>query len=345
MSRGKFLYACLFLLVLLAVAGCGRQTQPPAPANGGGNEPPGISALEMTNRITAEWRETGKQFALSSAAGRSGATCASCHDGYAFSVKDKINFATEWNPGGANKDMAPYPEHLVGIDCQACHAGVGLEYMNSGRVELPYGTVDNAGKGAACMFCHSGRRDVAAAFEEYRAGNATRFTYPHYGPAAIMTGLGGMEYPDMEYTSSPVHANITDSCVFCHMPRTNDGYVSHKFVMDPTYIDQTCGGCHSGIQNYNLNGFMDEVKSMLNKLEQAIKDATGAEKIYSAAGQLVFETADGNRLTTADVSTEAFVAGYNWYAVKTDGSYGIHNPRYTVSLLKNSYKALTGQDM
>ena len=305
----------------------------------------GIDSLEMTNLITAEWQKSGKQFAMSYAAGRSANTCASCHDGYGFSVKNEIDFATQWNPGGANADMEMNPEHLTGIGCQACHAGAGLDYMVSGTVELPYATIDNAGKGAACMFCHSGRRDTAAEYEAYAAGTATRFSYPHYGPAALLTAKGMMEYPDMEYASTDAHASISDSCVACHMPETEDGYVSHTFMMDVAYIEQTCASCHSGIENYNLNGYQDNVKAMLDQLKTAVMEATGAVDITSASGQLVFTGADGEPMTKEQISTEAFVAGYNYYGIKSEGSYGVHNPKYTESLIKNSYKALTGEDM
>lgn len=339
-KKRLLLLGLALVLILALVSGCGKQAEP---VNGGNND--GIDSFEAVNLITAEWRESGKQFAQSYSAGRSGTDCASCHDGHGFSVKNEINFTTDWNPGGVDEAMKTFPEHLVGIDCQACHTGAGLGYMTSGTVKLPYATIENAGKGAACMFCHSGRRDTSAAYEEYAAGSATRFTYPHYGPASIMTGLGGMEYPDMEYASTTAHANITDSCVACHMPETEDGYTSHKFVMNTTYIEKTCGECHKGTENYNVNGFQDNIKSMLDQLEAAILEATGAVSIGSASGQLLFEGANGEPMTTSEISTEAFVAGYNWYGVKTEGSYGIHNPKYAESLLKNSFKALTGNDM
>jgi formate-dependent nitrite reductase cytochrome c552 subunit len=346
MDRRKILLLGMALVLLLALAaGCGGQAQPPANGNGNGDPAPSVNTLELANVITAEWAASGKQFAMTGVADRSGAVCASCHDGYGFAMKTEIDFATQWNPGGADESMEAYPAHLTGIGCEACHTGAGLAYMESGTVNLPYATIDNAGTGAACMFCHSGRRDTPAVYEEYAAGDATRFSYPHYGPAALMTGQGAMEYPDMDYASSGAHANITDSCVACHMPETADGYVSHTFAMDLAYIDQTCGGCHSGIDSYNYEGYQDKIKGMMEQLEEAIKVETGAVVITTGAGQLRFLDANDEPMTTEQISLEAFVAGYNWYGVKSDGSYGIHNPAYTESVLRNSYKALTGEDM
>ncbi len=351
----KFILIASMLVIVLSIVGCGNGatdngTEAPtgnetANGNEAPDEPAGLSPLEMTNVITTEWSNSGKQFAMAGVADRPATDCASCHDGFGFSVKNEIDFGTQWNPGGANDDMDMFPEHIVGIDCQACHTGAGAEYMASGTVDLPYATIDNAGAGASCMFCHSGRRNTPAVFEEYAAGDATRFSYPHYGPAAVMTGLGGMEYPDMEYKSTGAHANLQDSCVSCHMPETEDGYKDHSFTMDLAYIDQACGTCHVGIEDYNLNGFVDEIQAMLDTLKEAIFAETGAVDLYSSRGQLVFEGPDGEPLSTDEVSLEAFVAGYSYYEVKYEGSYGIHNPAYARSLLQNSYKALTGEDM
>ncbi len=84
MGRRKILLLGLALVLISAlVAGCGTQAQPPA--NGNGDLVDGIDSLEMVSLITAEWQESGKQFAMSYAAGRSANTCASCHDGYGFS--------------------------------------------------------------------------------------------------------------------------------------------------------------------------------------------------------------------------------------------------------------------
>ncbi|EEG76565.1 ammonia-forming cytochrome c nitrite reductase subunit c552 [Dethiobacter alkaliphilus] len=348
MKKHWLLVVILAFALSVAVIGCGENgnnnDNNNGDVNGNGNGAAVEGLLEATNAITAEWRESGKQFAMAGVADRPGAVCASCHDGFGFANKNGINFADQWNPGGADEDMDMFPEHITGLTCEACHAGAGLDYMESGTVELPYGTVDNAGTGAACMFCHSGRRDTPAAFAEYEAGEATGFTYPHYGPAAVFTGMGGMEYPDMDYASTGAHANLADSCVACHMPETADGYKAHNFTMDLAYIDQTCGSCHSGLEDYNYNGYLDEIQGMMDTLQEAIFEATGATGLSSARGQLVFET-DGEPLGVEDVDLAAFVAAYTWYEINYEGSMGIHNPAYAKSLIENSYYRLTGEEM
>lgn len=337
------------LAFALLLAGCGQDGTDNGNGNGNGTgngDEPALGSLELTNTISAEWRESGKQFANVYAAGRSATDCGACHDGFGFSVKDEIDFTTEWNPGGVDETMDTFPEHNTGIDCQSCHAGAGLAYMESGTVELPYATIEDAGTGAGCMFCHSGRRDTPAAFEEYAAGEATRFTYPHYGPAAVFTGQGGMEYPDRDYASTGAHANLEDSCVYCHMPETEDGYRAHNFQMDTAYIDQTCGTCHNDIgEDYNYRGFVDEIEEKRNNLLAAITEETGAVNVTTGGGQLVFEGPDGEPLGIEDVSLEAFVAGYTYYEIYAEGSHGIHNPAYARSLLDNAYEALTGEPM
>lgn len=128
------------------------------------------------------------------------------------------------------------------------------------------------------------------------------------------------------------------------MPETEDGYRKHTFAMDMAYYDQTCASCHTDVSGtYNIGGLQDEIKVMLDKLELAILDAAGASKIDAAGGAFIFYDNNGEVMT--DIPHEAYVATYNWRIVKKDGSYGVHNPLYAKSLLKESYNYLTGNEL
>lgn len=323
-----------FLLLLLAVFlilfGCsGEEVENNIPDE----QEQSYSSLETVEVITAEWKSSGHQYAVTATAGR-GIGCAKCHDGVGFS--EQLQY----------EDIEFEPAHQTGIDCQACHTGYGKEIIDSGVVELPF--MDEpfeGGKGASCAACHNGNRDPKELFVQSEAGELERYSYPHYGMnAALLTGKGGMEYPNSEYIVSIAHSEIEDSCVTCHMPETEDGYRKHTFKMDIAYFDQTCGTCHVDVSaTYNIGGLQDEIKSMLDKLEAAILDATGAARIDTGGG--VFTYYDANDEVISEISHEAFVATYNWRLVSKDGSYGVHNPLYAKSLLQESYKALTGENL
>lgn len=294
---------------------------------------PQVSSVEVASLITAEWKTTGKTFANASPAGR-GIGCAKCHDGYGFVEQTKYLAAADTYK----------PAHFTGIDCQSCHSGFGKETMEKGTVKVLFSKEPIvAGKGAVCIACHNSNRDPVATFTESAERKITRLSYPHYGmQGALFTGLGGMEYPDAKYESTAAHASIKDSCVACHMPKTQKGYMQHTFGMDKTYIAQQCGTCHTGITDYAPKK-KEEIKKMLEKLHAAILEKTGAATIEMGGGQFTFKTADGKAIEPKNISHEAYVAVYNWRLVKYDGSYGIHNPKYAKSLLEVSYERLTGQ--
>ncbi|OEF97903.1 ammonia-forming cytochrome c nitrite reductase subunit c552 [Desulfuribacillus alkaliarsenatis] len=338
------MYKLIGVLIILSfvLVACAPADEPapqePAPGDNNAQQPAdGIAGLAMTNRISEEWKQSGKMFAVPSVAARE-ACAVACHDGYAFST-------------GEFTDPEQFDEegmHFVGIDCQSCHSGTGQELMDTGLVSVPFADEEiQAGTGALCITCHHGRRDTRAIYEEYEGGGATRFSYPHYGPAALTTGMGGVEYPDVEYGHTPAHGELENTCLTCHMPQTADGYRDHTFQMDEQYAGQTCGGCHSGITDWNLNGFQDQVQEWVSQLEEAIFEETGSVYISSGGGQLIFyaDEARTETLTPDQVSLEAFIAAYNVYLIRTEGSWGVHNPAYTRSLLQESYRALTGDEL
>lgn len=329
------------MILVMALTGC-RAADPIEPGGPDGESAADgeqIAALESTENISAQWKLSEKKFMDPFPAGRGPeeGNCRLCHDGYAFS----------------NQKMEDLPDelpHVTGIDCQACHTDFGKETLDSGSVDLTnqnLGYIDlvEAGTGSMCFACHHGRRNPEVAYEEKVSGEMNRFTYPHYGPAAVLTGEGGMELAEYEYSSTTAHVNIENSCVGCHMPDTDNGYAAHTFYMDEAYLEQSCATCHSGIDTFNLNGVQDEVKAMKDQLYEAILDDTGATEVTTAGGQFIFEIADGSTLEVEEVSDEAYLAAYNWYLVKGDGSLGVHNPAYAKSLLRNSYENLTGEEM
>lgn len=329
MNKLPLLIAVL-IFVLIALTGCNEAGKEPSEPDANEVE---NSFLKITELIADEWKSSGHSYGIVAAADR-GIGCARCHDGVGFA--DQLEYT----------DKPFEPPHQTGIDCQACHTGFGKERMDTGIVELPFMAEPlEAGLGAVCAACHNSNRNPSQLFAQSEAGELERYTYPHYGMnASLLSGRGGMEIPGAEYIISIAHANIEDSCVACHMPETQYGYRKHSFKMDIAYYEQTCGGCHIGESDtFNLGGLQDEIKAMLDQLELAILESTGASRIDTGGGVFIFYDEMGEVMT--NISHEAYVATYNWRMVAKDGSYGIHNPLYSKSLLKESYKYLTGNEM
>ncbi|SDC16971.1 MULTISPECIES: ammonia-forming cytochrome c nitrite reductase subunit c552 [unclassified Candidatus Frackibacter] len=335
----KFLLIVLTLIMVLSLAACaGNQNandNNAAEDNTNNNaaeqqkqqvqEDEELGDLTKVRLISEDWKESGHQYAIVDVAER-GKPCSNCHDGNGFNAQNKEEFKAE---------------HVTGIDCQACHSDVGAELIKNGEVELPF--LDEpyeAGRGAVCMACHNGRRNPSELFEDSKANQLEKFTYPHYSmAAALLTGKGGMEIPREEYSTSSGHPGLDNTCASCHMIEAEEGYEQHTFVMEEEAIEQVCSKCHSDIDTFNLNGYQDETKERLEKLKKAVLEATGAAEIDSYHGGFLFKDENGEEIK--DIPHEAYVAAYNWKLVKGDGSYGVHNPKYAKDLLEKSYEFLT----
>ncbi|MDW7675657.1 MAG: ammonia-forming cytochrome c nitrite reductase subunit c552, partial [Bacillota bacterium] len=287
-------------------------------------------ALDKVNAISAEYSSSLHKELSGARVDRSG--CIACHDGNGFENSDY-----EWVEG--NKK---------GLACESCHSGNGEELLETGLVELPFMAEPyEAGASALCMTCHSGRRDVDADYAKVTDdGFRTELRYPHYAAAALLVTGTGMEIPGYEYAQSAAHTNIEDSCISCHMPKTEEGYKTHNFGADVAYADQTCGTCHGSVDSFNINGYQTEITKIKEKVKKAVVDAVpGAVEMTTSHGQLAFKNAAGEYIDAGEVPQAAYIAAYNYKLVDYDGSKGVHNPKYAKSLLLNSYKNLTGKDM
>ncbi len=311
-----------------------------------------LTALQVTEKITGEWQQSGKAFTYASkdlanpeatnySGGATRTPCSDCHDGFVFST-------------GVFDEARAFEGNATAFDCQACHTGAGAELIKSGIVDasMPQNKgsfiTENfeAGSGALCITCHNNRRNPTDLVAKYKQGESA-ITLPHHegGAASLFTGKGGAELPGVTYASSTAHTNLEDSCVTCHMPKTSEGYMSHTFAMEPAYIGEACGSCHVGAKDYNINGFQDEVAAKLEVLKKAIMEDVGIATLEYDGHNWKYADAAGTEIDKGAFSQEAYAAFYNFIMIQDDGSLGIHNPRYTMSLIDESYKALTGNPM
>ncbi|OEF95843.1 ammonia-forming cytochrome c nitrite reductase subunit c552 [Desulfuribacillus alkaliarsenatis] len=323
----------VFIAAMFVFTGCEDAIDAPV-------VPAGPSDLAIAEKITEEWATTGKVFATYSIVERhygettNANSCLHCHDGATFAA-------------GISGELAG--SHFTGMDCAACHSGVGANFIETGLVDasLPYFNNTyitesfETDSSALCIACHNGRRNPSAKLANYIEGEAG-FMYNHYGPAALVSGQGGMQFPDVDYATSPVHTDM--SCVGCHMPETGDGYKSHTFKATV----EGCQDCHSSATDFNFRGFQDKVKDNLKVVYDAAFEASGAAEVRFGGGAgITFVDASGETIAPnkENIAPEVFAAMYNYYMIYRDGSYGVHNPVYTKSLLNVPYEKITGQTL
>jgi hypothetical protein len=110
-------------------------------------------------------------------------------------------------------------------------------------------------------------------------------------------------------------------------------------------VENACSACHKDLTTLNrpaygdydgdggVEGVQDEVKGLLELL----------------AAELPKDPKTGDVLSypiKPDNTTEAQrKALWNYWLIRNDGSYGIHNTRFAVNLLKLTYKELTGKEV
>ena len=337
----------LILAFFLAACSGDTSTEPPEENNNLPSETTDprtesdLDSLTMTEKISEEWLLTGHAntgYPLNYAGPRDG--CQPCHSGNGFMQHLTDNPYTPQ----ADEEAGEEVKLPTTIDCATCHIGPGQEMLKTGMTEgyVPFvdGAYDAGKESALCISCHNGRRDTADMYEQWASGEGKPTAYPHYDAGALYSGIGGMEYPDVEYRNTIGHQ--IPGCVGCHMPFTDEGYVSHNFSMDIADIEASCGSCHSNLSDFyvggNLQAQLDELLEELH--EAAVAAVDGAEAIGMSRLTFPFVDAEGETVDLDNVSTEAFVAAYNYYLVKTDKSGGIHNPKYAISLLEESLKKL-----
>jgi len=266
------------------------------------------------------------------------ASCIRCKDAEWF-VRIEVN--GEEPPAEDLAEGSPY-----GLSCKTCHAiddATNILRLNKvGNVTLPaYGDVVDAGVSAACMTCHNARRVNPP---EYVL-TSSRGT--HGGPQAdMLAGKSAIDYGEA-LDSSAHFVAVEKKCVGCHMAKTPDG-PGHDMVGEHTFsmvsedgIENAgaCQSCHGGITTFDfpakedfdrdgvVEGVQTEIDGMLAILASALpKDEEG-------------------NISISEGTPAERMANYNYTLVNNDGSRGIHNLRYAVSVLRAAYKDLTGKEM
>ncbi|MBN2089441.1 T9SS type A sorting domain-containing protein [candidate division KSB1 bacterium] len=265
--------------------------------------------------------------------------CRGCHNGAQF-----IQFV--------NGQPITVQEH-VNITCAVCHDphNAKNEYqLRTVEAKLSNGEVVTAGgNGRLCMNCHQSRQNAMT----YTNQSASHFG-PHYAPQADMLIGTNVATFGKVLPTSPHLADTKDACIDCHMyeegahgEHDTEGNLNtagmHSFSMvSQKGVDNVnaCKPCHGDIGKtfaekkfyYNgkadhdedgkVEGLQDEVHGLIEKLGKLLPDP------------------DPHAETSNTWTKTELKAAFNHRMVDLDGSFGIHNPAFTVALLKVSIQAL-----
>lgn len=271
--------------------------------------------------------------------------CAQCHNGLGF---------IQYSRG---ETINPY--EIATVTCAVCHDphdATNEHQLRKVDVTLADGTtVTDGGLGKLCMNCHQSRRNANSSYTT----TPSRYYGPHNAPQAdVLAGKnvvvfnGGVTLQTSNHIRDVVPGGEANSCVNCHMgPGTKDASGKqvtggHTFsIMSKDGVDnmEACAQCHgltfgTSFEDVNFTyygssdidrdgvseGLQNEVKGLVEKI-RALLPAPNAN--------------DDPDTSWTITQLQAF---YNVKVVEKDKSWGIHNPKFIVSMLVNTYQALGG---
>jgi hypothetical protein len=301
----------------------------------------------------SEWQQSLHGQALENH-GASVTSCQGCHEGVGAATRLSGDLSTFYGSGSVGRpDTSEFA--LEPIVCQACHSSHSA--ANPGQMRTVANvvlveangqqpTVSDGGVGKLCMHCHHARH---SAEEQLEFGDA------HFGPHPSTQGdmlSGNSGYEGVASAGfvwgRAIHLYIENSCKTCHLQtqeygsEQNPAVTGHLFV--PTV--EACAYCHGTITDFEeipasgdfdgdgtVEGLQVEVEGLIELLTEALV-ADGLDTVGTDVAGALGDTAKSTYTQRE--------AGYNLVFVEDDGSMGVHNPRYAVKLLQQSYEFLTG---
>jgi hypothetical protein len=159
----------------------------------------------------------------------------------------------------------------------------------------------------------------------------------------MLAGKSAIDYGETLESSTHIFA-VEKKCVGCHMAEGPEGVMvgGHTFrVVSEDGVENVgaCKRCHGDIETFNfparedydgdgvIEGVQTEIDGMLALVASALpKDEEG-------------------NINIREGTPKERMANYNYTLVAVDGSRGIHNLKYAVSVLRATYKDLTGMEI
>jgi hypothetical protein len=274
--------------------------------------------------------------------------CASCHNSEGFVAAV-----------GGTPAIAEMPTPIGCRTCHAPHTNKNFDLRTTAAYTLKNAVVFNKGQGNLCANCHHSRTDVRAAFpaDSIMLPIANERLGPHEGPQAeAYAATGGYLFGRIDPMPKSAHYNAAaNSCVDCHMFKPLGTTVGgHTFSM----ANEEEGGdnlaacnqddCHSSLTTFDrptpgtldeadwdrdgtIEGTQTEFDGLLNQLRVALV-ARGA--LNPEPGDLIDTSVPGR------YPKNVVGAVYNFRLALKEGSRGIHNTKYIMTLMRLSLESL-----
>jgi len=291
-----------------------------------------------------------------------GEVCGHCHTARGFILDMDPDWVTETN-------LAALGTAYEGLTCAVCHdphsVGMGDYQLRSFSKVVLMNNYTNTlgGNSLICMQCHHDRKN-GAYVDAMTVADANTYT-PHDSPQTdMLLGQNAIEY-GMTLPRSR-HINVLEEgCIECHMANapTNGPAMNHvgghtwKLSYDcptngTTYeLTETCIPCHGEIDGFNfggedydrdgkVEGVQSEVKGLLLTVLKLLPYSNTSTRVVSYGTTNEPQQVSRNFPVWWDIHLRK--AAYNYFFVKQDASFGVHNPKYAAALLQASVDDLRG---
>lgn len=260
-------------------------------------------------------------------------TCAPCHTSQGFKEALALD---------SSATLAAI-EDPANINCYTCHKihdtyavdDWALRVTEPSPFWLTGETVD-LGKANLCIKCHQERVSYAIPDVTNPSGTYTvtskRFG-PHYGVQGTSVSGIGFYKVGSGYMNS-AHSGIEDACINCHMASAV-GYATggHTWIMEDEEEGLNTNGClecHTADEAETLKAeLVVEITDLMTQLGTKLV-AAGIYNPSSTSGYAV----------PGDYTNTVAGAYWNFMCVYSDGSGGVHNPKFIKTLLTNSINSL-----
>ena len=269
-------------------------------------------------------------------AGSVGVACVACHDPHENTVYTNVLAGVQ-----------PFRNNLTGLSYVFTNNILGYTYTNQLRGPLAslkdfhaaglFATNHDAGINV-CAQCHNDRG------ASYLDTGAPPHRSAQYN---ILLGTTGEMMDGVPPAFPAGHSRIEKQCAACHM-QTPGGQSGHAFTVASYEICANCHGTAASAQNFA--GFLKQViQSMSAEVKRGLDEwaATKSPAQIRPYGTLGWEYETAGQLSSLDGTGHGPAHGdqqyipvgiqkarFNLYLVANDGSFGLHNGPFAITLLQ-----------
>lgn len=236
-----------------------------------------------------QWQLSGHANYATAVAEGTNASCAKCHSGQGFLQWADNSFSTQaikvtWTADEVHPQtcVVCHDPHAEGTTSGDANTNATVRVTDTTPLLDAGFTATNVGKAAICMACHNGRRGLK---DDQHFSTTSLSQAPHVGPQADV--LMGQNLFFAKVGTRGFHAMVPDSCVTCHMNKTNPPSTLANKNADGTYggtnhtfyaSTDICSKCHTSITADAIQGpVMTKMANLKTGIEAALKATMQAQ--------------------------------------------------------------------